>query len=441
VSSPFDEPNRWGAGGGNSSATDDRAAALVTAARDVAPVAPQALARIRDQVLAGSSRRFVRELRRFPIRVRLAVLAGLVLLSMTTAGVASILWRKYLGPQGRSMTRGSLEQRPVAYLRRPARRGSRGAPAPGPENSAPESAPSPHIPPGVSGSREPGGAAAVLPSVAVTATSASPAPAARERPHVPGRNAPPDPAEALPEGHPAPANIPADPSGLSPTASPSDLGARFTASPSPRNKEMAYIASRMNNLARRGSRPETESGLVAQALNQLRQKHDPRGALSTLGQYASVFPHGLLASEALSTRLEAVLALGDLKTALDLLDDMQTLSEPLEADKLLTRAELRASFGRYHDALVDFTQLVERGEGALPSVRVDERALYGRAICFGRLGEGIRARADLIDYRLRFPSGGFASEVERLLDEVPPQNDARNNLGDRDTKSGNQGQP
>jgi TolA-binding protein len=44
-----------------------------------------------------------------------------------------------------------------------------------------------------------------------------------------------------------------------------------------------------------------------------------------------------------------------------------------------------------------------------------ERALYGRAVCLGRLGRHEAARAALTSYAQRFPEGKYAAEVARLL--------------------------
>jgi hypothetical protein len=161
----------------------------------------------------------------------------------------------------------------------------------------------------------------------------------------------------------------------------------------------------------------TEAGMVAEALSQLRQQGDPRAALATLEAYARAFPHGVLETEAVRTRLEAVIRLDDRKAALALLDAMPGLSDEPRTDLLLTRAELRAAAGRFREALGDFTHVVE-GEGGAPAA--SERALYGRAVCLGRLAEDDRARADLLAYERRFPNGRFATEVRRLLAEPPP---------------------
>ena len=105
--------------------------------------------------------------------------------------------------------------------------------------------------------------------------------------------------------------------------------------------------------------PVDEAQLLADALARLRKTHDPRGALALLDQYAKTYPRGVLALEARSARLEAMLKLDDHQGALALLDERAAnFTGRLGAEQLLTRAELRASVGRYADALGDFNRLL-----------------------------------------------------------------------------------
>jgi hypothetical protein len=169
---------------------------------------------------------------------------------------------------------------------------------------------------------------------------------------------------------------------------------------------------------RTGEPPATEAQLLALALSRLRQAHDPAGAISLLDQYARAFPHGILESEALSARLEAAIQMDDRKTALRLLDGRGVFLGRLGAQQQLTRGELRASAGRYADALADFDSLLTAPVMAAPSDA--ERALYGRAVCLGHMSEDARARADLMTYQRRFPDGRHAAEVARLLKGTGP---------------------
>jgi CRP-like cAMP-binding protein len=155
---------------------------------------------------------------------------------------------------------------------------------------------------------------------------------------------------------------------------------------------------------------KTEAHLLARAITQLRQQGEPRGALLTLDQYRRLFPHGVLESESVRARLEALVQVNDLDTALSLLDGKTTFTDPLDVDLLLTRAELRARANRCREAVVDLAQVLDaRAERSM------ERALYDRAVCLGRMGLDDRARADLLTYERQFPNGRFLPEVKRLL--------------------------
>ncbi len=222
----------------------------------------------------------------------------------------------------------------------------------------------------------------------------------------------PDP---VPETALAPVSLPAsDEAGTTPQSRRGVTRVRAGASPMPLAPEAAPSRALVPNAP---PMKATEAGLVASALSQLRQQGDPRAALVTLEAYAQAFPHGVLEAEALRTRLEALVRLDDRKGALALLDAMPGLSSEPGTDLLLTRAELRGAAGRFREALPDFTLVVE-GEGGAPAA--SERALYGRAVCLGRLAEDDRARADLLTYERRFPTGRFAAEVRRLLSESAP---------------------
>src|SRR5206468_10593621 len=137
--------------------------------------------------------------------------------------------------------------------------------------------------------------------------------------------------------------------------------------------------------------------LLAQALSLLRQKTDPRAALAALDRYAQRFPHGVLEDEALRTRIEATMALPDPRAALALLDAKDTFRGAPGADLLIARAELRANAGRCADAVGDFA----RALGGTPARDVQERALFGEAVCLLRLGQDERAQRDLATYRQR----------------------------------------
>ncbi len=350
------DPVRWRERDVDAHALEARAAVLTDAARQVQPLGSQAISRIRAEVLQqAAARRGFFDWRRFPLVARVALGLALVLLCAATADGAGILWRRHLRmvrTPGPTVPPPALEPQARRPLHRAVASKDERQPDPASE-TGPASVPA--LASDQAGTNQPSHQVGVGAGARARAgASLAPAPA----PLAPGPTQPP---AVLP-----------DP---------------------PRSKA-------------------TEAGMVAEALSQLRQQGDARAALVTLDAYARAFPHGVLETEALRTRLEAVLRLDDRKAALALLDAMPGLSDDPGTELLLTRAELRAAAGRFREALADFTQVVE-GEGGAPAA--SERALYGRAVCLGRLAQDDRARADLLAYQRRFPNGRFATEVRRLL--------------------------
>ena len=368
-----DEPERWRERDVDAHALEKRAAVLADAARQAQPLGAQAVSRIRAEVLGGTVvRRGFFDFRRLSFPARVAVGLALLLICAATADGAGVLLRRHFG-----------------VARTPER------PAAPPAVGAPQ--PAPRVPRRAMarGDDAPREAATDTGSPAVAPTLVSDQVAVKQ----PVRHAA---ALARVEAAPAPVAAPASAVAPAPVAvdPPVREPPRFEVPPAPETKP-------------------TEASMVAQALSQLRQQGDPRGALATLDAYARAFPRGVLETEALRTRAEAVIRLDDRRTALALLDAMPGLADSPGTDLLLTRAELRAAGGRFREALADFTRIVD-GEGGARAA--SERALYGRAVCFGRLADGDRARADLLVYQQRFPGGRFAVEVRRLLSEsVPPQ--------------------
>ncbi len=371
---PSQDPVRWRSGGADTHAIESRAGVLADAAAEVPSLTPQALSRIRSAVLARRSDDRSGALRRLPLAAQLALGLGVVLLCATTAGGATLLWRKYVsGP--RHAAPPAADATPAAPTRL--------SHAASPRSSSPATAPE-------------------TPAPAPEAASAgieSPRPAAAPAPV----SVPRAPPSSMPRAASQPrALVPESPAATGALSPPA-----FEPSPTSPPERPAAPARL------------TEAALVADALAQLRQRSDPRAALATLDRHAREFPHGVLGSEAARTRIEATLQLRDLKAALALLDARSAPAEALGADLLLTRAELRAANGRFREALADFTRVFDGEAGLLPAGG-DERALYGRAVCRARLGQDDRARVDLLAYQRRFPDGRFATEVRRLLAEPSP---------------------
>ena len=357
------DPTRWRDSPADTQALEARAAALADAAAQVSPLGPQALSRIRNQVLARR-----RPTGSFALPRKLVLAVWLLIVCATTAGGASALWRRYVDTPGR-MTPPVGEKAAPPVPRPAARVSSRSA--------EPEALPVAEAPP----------VAEALPAVAKHVipdeqARRSEAPVRTNSPATRPAGVEPPPLETPPQlmqpaaptrQPPSPAQAPAPPASFS------------------------------------------EAGFVAQALMELRQHRDARAALSTLDRYDRAFPRGVLEAEAFRTRVEAQVRLGDLKAVLGLLDKPPAAGgDVLGANLLLTRAELRADAGRFQEALVDFTELLGGHAGPL-TAGDDERALYGRAVCFGRLEQHQSARAALLTYRERYPNGRFAGEVDRLL--------------------------
>jgi tetratricopeptide (TPR) repeat protein len=175
--------------------------------------------------------------------------------------------------------------------------------------------------------------------------------------------------------------------------------------------------------ARREPRPENalleEAKLLGKAVEQLRREQNPKAALATLQQYFSRYPQGELRGEAEVTRVEALLGSARSSEALRHLERLYRsgfadLPRPLEL--ALQRAELLADAGRDPEAASAFSEVLARQ----PAPALEERALFGRAVCRARTGDEEGMRADLDEYLRRFPDGRFAAEArERLKSESP----------------------
>ena len=156
-----------------------------------------------------------------------------------------------------------------------------------------------------------------------------------------------------------------------------------------------------------------ESRLLARALAKLRQDGDAEQALAILDEHRADFgPGGVLAPEANAIRIEALLQLGRHTQALALLDAQTPNTNGVGREMLVARAELRADRGRRASALHDFDLLLRADA---PADSVTERALYGRAVCRGKMGNWEEARRDFERYLATFPDGIFADKARAAL--------------------------
>ena len=133
--------------------------------------------------------------------------------------------------------------------------------------------------------------------------------------------------------------------------------------------------------ADRSAGAATETAALEAAVTALRRQADPRGALQLLDQAEARFPGGDLRVERATLRAEALLALGDKKRALRVLDGLPTGAAAFNRRLRVARGELRADQDRCAEAMADFQDVLT------PALHddEDERALRGRAVCRRKL--------------------------------------------------------
>jgi hypothetical protein len=129
-----------------------------------------------------------------------------------------------------------------------------------------------------------------------------------------------------------------------------------------------------------------------------------------LARYDQRFPAGKLRPEAERARVDALLRLERRRQALEVLERMG-LGELGAGELRVLRGELRAESGRYRPAIEDFDTVL----GASPQTRLEERALYGRAVSRARSADGAASRRDFERYLQRFPNGKFSIEAKKAV--------------------------
>jgi TolA-binding protein len=160
--------------------------------------------------------------------------------------------------------------------------------------------------------------------------------------------------------------------------------------------------------------PSEEITTLEQAVSLLRGKHDAPAALAALDRYIARFPDGALAREARVARVDALLMLDRADDALRALEELPLDAHRRSTELQLIRGELRARTDCAR-AEADFTAVLGRVQpGAL-----EERALYGRAVCRSTRGNTPGAAEDLRRYLARFPNGAHSGWAHRWLESTP----------------------
>ena len=214
---------------------------------------------------------------------------------------------------------------------------------------------------------------------------------------------------AAPAAAPAERPVPLPPAETTRVTAPL-ASAPLLGAPAPVRSAWPTVApSQPQPVANNPARPQGGARWLAEALHSLRTNHAPGAALALLDLHAGEISQSAFVHEAMVLRVEALLGLKRSGEALALLDGKSLSDVAASRTLLLTRAELRAAAGRCAESLADFDLVLAH------SLRTDEQALYGRAVCRGRIGDKPGAQADFALYRRQFPKGTHIREVEKQL--------------------------
>ncbi len=237
--------------------------------------------------------------------------------------------------------------------------------------------------------------------------------------------APPSPSEpameaaqaaAMPADVPAsklPAQRPPRRRPLQSSEDPPDTGAEAPAAHAPAAEPSAFVPALRPGIPEVDvvSTAATETAALEAAVTALRRHADPRGALRLLDQAGARFPRAELQTEWATLRAEALLAVGDKKQALRVLDLLPTGAPAFNRRLHVARGELRADQNRCAEAIADFQSVLS----TFPHDDEDERALRGRGACLFAASGLSAARADLDLYVRVFPGRPFADQARALL--------------------------
>ncbi|HEY2899077.1 MAG TPA: hypothetical protein VGL59_00775 [Polyangia bacterium] len=366
IGSSDGQPGRWSAAAPGGTADADRLAALIRSGEPTTGLTGAERARIWSRLtMNGTSFRW-----RSLAGLRWGVAVAVLLTSGAVVGaVTAHRWWPPPDPTP------SVDQQPTAIKRRPVRRARAGAPVP---EAQPETMPladdSPLPPLPAATAKE------LPPPIAATPTAPAAMPAAAARTHLAN--------SSFVGGHRLVSMASTAPAPTKATPSPS-------ATPPPQ-----LVPSTLSG----------ETQVLGQAVARLRQHHDATGALMALDLYQQRFPQGTLQREADVARVDALLTLGKDDGALAVLRTLNLQPRGHDQELQVIRGEL-GSAGSCARAVADFDAVLTQ---AAPAGLI-ERALYGRAACRVKQGDGDGATRDLRSYLSRFPNGRFATDARRAL--------------------------
>jgi hypothetical protein len=166
-----------------------------------------------------------------------------------------------------------------------------------------------------------------------------------------------------------------------------------TSPPEPRLEEMRPPLGGVPKTAAREAPVSPATRFLTEAVRALRVERSPTTAIELLDRHAQELEGNALAREALLVRTEAMLALGRKSEVLRLLDRTGLTAGAASRALLLMRGELRASADRCAEAIGDFSLVLADAR------RPPRQALHGRAMCYEKLGDTERARADRDRYQ------------------------------------------
>jgi hypothetical protein len=152
---------------------------------------------------------------------------------------------------------------------------------------------------------------------------------------------------------------------------------------------------------------------LTKAIRALRIEHSPNAALAILDLHAAELDKSAYRHESLILRVEAMLALHRQREVLRLLDKSALADVAASRTLLVTRGKLRAAANRCNEAVGDFDLVLAEAKP------LDRQALFGRAVCRKKLGDGTGARTDLERFRREFPGDPQTHDLEKQIATSP----------------------